>query len=97
MKTDEAIKTELQDTRESVTFGADRNKDFSKEPMCLSGRGVTRVFHTGKTTTVAVDHGRGLVGQQDIGLEQEDAGDHQALHLTAGQLEGILVRQLLKL
>ncbi|MBR3107867.1 MAG: ABC transporter ATP-binding protein [Clostridia bacterium] len=24
--------------------------------MCLSGRGVTRVFHTGKTTTVAVDH-----------------------------------------
>ena len=50
MKTDEAIKTELQDTRESVTFGADRNKDFSKEPMCLSGRGVTRVFHTGKTT-----------------------------------------------
>ena len=56
MKTDEAIKTELQDTRESVTFGADRNKDFSKEPMCLSGRGVTRVFHTGKTTTVAVDH-----------------------------------------
>ena len=56
MKTDEAIKTELQDTRESVTFGADRNKDFSQEPMCLSGRGVTRVFHTGKTTTVAVDH-----------------------------------------
>ena len=56
MKTDEAIRTELQDTRESVTFGADRNKDFSKEPMCLSGRGVTRVFHTGKTTTVAVDH-----------------------------------------
>ena len=44
------------DTRESVTFGADRNKDFSKEPLCLSGKGVTRVFHTGKTTTVAVDH-----------------------------------------
>ena len=49
-------KTEAQlaDNRESVSFG-DRNKDFSKEPMCLSGRGVTRVFHTGKTTTVAVD------------------------------------------
>ncbi|MBQ6514605.1 MAG: ABC transporter ATP-binding protein [Clostridia bacterium] len=24
--------------------------------MCLSGRDVTRIFHTGKTTTVAVDH-----------------------------------------
>ena len=45
-----------EDKRESVIFGADRNKDFSKEPMCLSGRGVTRVFHTGKITTVAVDH-----------------------------------------
>ena len=35
---------------------ANRDKDFSKEPLCLSGRGVTRVFHTGKVTTVAVDH-----------------------------------------
>ena len=51
-------KTEAQmaDDRESVSFGGNRNKDFSKEPMCLSGRGVTRVFHTGKITTVAVDH-----------------------------------------
>ena len=55
MKTEEE-RMEVVDTRESVTFGADRNKDFSKEPLCLSGRGVTRVFHTGKTTTVAVDH-----------------------------------------
>ncbi len=54
MKTENTVET--VDTRESVTFGADRNKDFSKEPLCLSGRGVTRVFHTGKTTTVAVDH-----------------------------------------
>ena len=57
MKTDESMTgAQIVDTRESVTFGADRNKDFSQEPMCLSGRGVTRVFHTGKTTTVAVDH-----------------------------------------
>ena len=58
MKTDEMTREEVfsEDKRESVTFGADRNKDFSKEPMCLSGRGVTRVFHTGKITTVAVDH-----------------------------------------
>ena len=54
MKTDEL--RDVADHRESVTFGADRNKDFSKEPLCLSGKGVTRVFHTGKTTTVAVDH-----------------------------------------
>ena len=54
MKTEERVET--VDTRESVTFGADRNKDFSKEPLCLSGRDVTRIFHTGKTTTVAVDH-----------------------------------------
>ncbi len=50
-------KTEAQktDNRESVSFG-DRNKDFSQEPMCLEGKGVTRIFHTGKITTVAVDH-----------------------------------------
>ena len=58
VKTDEKMENmaETVDTRESVTFGANRNKDFSKEPLCLSGKGVTRVFHTGKTTTVAVDH-----------------------------------------
>ncbi|MBQ8094500.1 MAG: ABC transporter ATP-binding protein [Clostridia bacterium] len=44
------------DNRESVTFGTDRNKDFSKEPLCLSGKDVTRIFQTGKTTTTAVDH-----------------------------------------
>ena len=57
MKTEEKIiVTGQEDTRETVTFGADRNKDFSQEPLCLSGKGVTRVFHTGKITTVAVDH-----------------------------------------
>ena len=55
MKTEETGTTVAEDTRESVSFGT-RNKDFSKEPLCLSGRGVTRVFHTGKVTTVAVDH-----------------------------------------
>ena len=57
MKTEEKIiVTGQEDTRETVTFGADQNKDFSQEPLCLSGKGVTRVFHTGKITTVAVDH-----------------------------------------
>ena len=55
MKTDELNTAVVGDTRESVSFGT-RDKDFSKEPLCLSGRGVTRVFHTGKVTTVAVDH-----------------------------------------
>ena len=31
-------------------------KDFSKAPMCLSGRGVTKVFGLGDKKTVAVDH-----------------------------------------
>ena len=57
MKTDEIIaNAQTEDNRESVTFGADRNKDFSKEPLCLSGRGVTRIFTTGKKITTAVDH-----------------------------------------
>ena len=55
MKTDEMNAAVIEDTRETVSFGS-RNKDFSQEPLCLSGRGVTRVFHTGKVTTVAVDH-----------------------------------------
>ena len=55
MKTDELNTAVAEDTRESVSFGS-RDKDFSQEPLCLSGRGVTRVFHTGKVTTVAVDH-----------------------------------------
>lgn len=55
MKTNEKNKAVIEDTRESVSFGT-RDKDFTKEPLCLSGRGVTRVFQTGKVTTVAVDH-----------------------------------------
>ncbi len=55
MKTDDTNNTIVEDTRESVSFGS-RNKDFSKEPLCLSGKNLTRVFHTGKVTTVAVDH-----------------------------------------
>ena len=33
-----------------------KDKDFSKAPMCLSGRGVTKVFGLGDKKTVAVDH-----------------------------------------
>ena len=44
-----------------------------------------------------VHHGGWLVGQQDLGLQQEDTGDHQPLHLAAGKLEGILVGQLREL
>lgn len=31
-------------------------KDFSKEPLCLSGKGVTKIFGLGDKKTVAVDH-----------------------------------------
>ena len=54
MKTDE-MNTVAEDVRESVSFG-NRDKDFSNEPLCLSGRGVTRVFQNGRSKTVAVDH-----------------------------------------
>ena len=33
-----------------------KDKDFSNAPMCLSGRGVTKVFGFGDKKTVAVDH-----------------------------------------
>ena len=33
-----------------------KDKDFSGAPMCLSGRGVTKVFGFGDKKTVAVDH-----------------------------------------
>ena len=32
------------------------HKDFSNAPLCLSGRGVTKVFGLGDKKTVAVDH-----------------------------------------
>ena len=31
-------------------------KDFSQVPLCLSGKGVTRIFGTGKKANTAVDH-----------------------------------------
>ena len=31
-------------------------KDYSSAPLCLSGKGVTRVFGTGKKTNIAVNH-----------------------------------------
>ena len=33
-----------------------QSKDFTNAPMCLSGRGVTKVFGLGDKKTVAVDH-----------------------------------------
>ena len=38
--------------QKNVTEG----KDFSDKPLCLSGRGVTKVFGFGEKKTVAVDH-----------------------------------------
>lgn len=33
-----------------------KTKDFSNAPLCLSGRGVTKIFGLGEKRTVAVDH-----------------------------------------
>lgn len=33
-----------------------RNEDAKQRPLCLSGKGVTKVFTMGKSRTVAVDH-----------------------------------------
>lgn len=39
-----------------MTTEAMKTKDFSQAPLCLSGRGVTKVFGLGDKKTVAVDH-----------------------------------------
>ncbi len=47
---------QLRQLEEGVSLKIDRNKDFSNAPSVLRGEGVTRIFTTGKTRTVAVDH-----------------------------------------
>ena len=42
--------------KETTTVNLARRRDVSKNPLCLSGKGVTREFHAGGTKTVAVDH-----------------------------------------
>jgi len=44
-----------------------------------------------------VDHRCRLVGDQDARPHHEDAGDHEPLHLASGQLERVLVVQLVEL
>ena len=42
---------------ENTTVSLDRRRDVSKNPLCLSGKGVTRDFAAERATkTVAVDH-----------------------------------------
>ncbi len=38
------------------TVSLDRRRDVSGNPLCLSGKGVTRIFGSGSRQTVAVDH-----------------------------------------
>lgn len=40
----------------AVSEKAMEQKDFTNKPLCLSGRGVTKVFGMGDKKTVAVDH-----------------------------------------
>ena len=43
-------------TESNSTVSLDRRRDVSQNPLCLSGKGVTRIFGTGNKQTVAVDH-----------------------------------------
>ena len=58
VKTDEKNiqnqQTELAE--ETATVSLDRRRDVSGNPLCLSGKGVTRIFGSGNKQTVAVDH-----------------------------------------
>lgn len=45
-------------------------------------------------TGAGIDHGRRLIGEEELGSKDEDARDHEALHLTAGEFEGVLIGEL---
>ncbi len=46
----------MQANKETPTVSLDRRRDVSKNPLCLSGKGVTREFHAGGTHTIAVNN-----------------------------------------
>ena len=50
-----AVSETLQ-AAETATVTLDRRRDISGNPMCISGRGVTKIFGSGKKQKVAVDH-----------------------------------------
>ncbi len=54
MKTEENKVPAMENAGESVSLI--RRRDISGNPSCLTGRGVTRVFGSGKHANVAVDH-----------------------------------------
>lgn len=56
MKTADILTEEAMAAEEITTVNLARRRDVSKNPLCLSGKGVTREFHAGGTKTVAVDH-----------------------------------------
>ena len=56
MKAADILKEEAMAAEKTTTVNLARRRDVSKNPLCLSGKGVTREFHAGGTKTVAVDH-----------------------------------------
>ncbi len=44
------------DNDNTSTVSLDRRRDVSQNPLCLSGKGVTRIFGSGSKQNVAVDH-----------------------------------------
>ena len=57
MKTEEQMNvSENTVAGETTTVTLDRRRDVSNNPMCLSGRGVTKIFGSGNKQNTAVDH-----------------------------------------
>ena len=46
----------MDNAKDQNTVTLDRRRDISQNPLCLSGKGVTRVFGTGRRQMTAVDH-----------------------------------------
>ncbi len=63
MKTEEEMNVRGQEiiseapaAGESATVSLDRRRDVSGNPMCISGKGVTKIFGSGKKENIAVNH-----------------------------------------
>ncbi|MDD3409730.1 MAG: dipeptide/oligopeptide/nickel ABC transporter ATP-binding protein [Eubacteriales bacterium] len=50
------ITNKILQPAEHAVLEVKRNRDLSKLPLCLSGKGVTKIFGSGNKQTVAVDH-----------------------------------------
>ena len=56
MSAGDSGKMDVPEEKERSTVTLDRRRDISANPLCLSGKGLTRTFGTGKRQMTAVDH-----------------------------------------